>query len=472
MKSMLKRQLVEAITSANDFEGLKQSLLAILGVAAVDEESESDELIAHTPGKEVGVWAFKRRKLTDDVKASKHASSSRSKNNAASVDKSKQRVNNVTKINMANSFPVTGSVDENGTSVNMEETAETGETSSNIDNNGTNVDITDDTFHTVQNPRNAAKAARKANTAAARPARPTPLVLEGVREEDRSNPLKVRKLLEGSSDSILRTATTKGGVVLVFAKSEAERDNLLKATLPSGLSIRPTKASQAAAKAVPFAVIMGVRPTINQTEIQECVGLPCKRLLSSKQGGAETWKVKVQCTSIEQRAVLIKTGVFIGLQRYNVTEFRSKQSVLQCYNCQAFNHVASACKGTLACKKCGESHTLKDCKADALKCANCSGNHSAADFACPEYAKETVKRDVSSLSYANAVRKSGDKIDCVRLACTVAVSMVTIASKRLNQQVNASDVCKDVAESVSRFYKVDINGAHVHDIAYSKAVKA
>src|SRR5207244_10984905 len=142
-----------------------------------DEESESDELIAHTPGKEAGVWAFKRRKLTDDVKASKHASSSRSKNNAASVDKSvdksKQRVNNVTKINMANSFPVTRSVDENGTSVNMEETAETGETSSNIDNNGTNVDITDDTFHTVQNPRNAAKADRTANTAVPSPARPT-----------------------------------------------------------------------------------------------------------------------------------------------------------------------------------------------------------------------------------------------------------------------------------------------------------
>jgi hypothetical protein len=149
-----------------------------------------------------------------------------------------------------------------------------------------------------------------------------------------------------------------------------------------------------------------------------------------------------------------------------VSDFKHQQPVLQCYKCQSFGHVAAACKSAEKCRKCGHEHNSKECTAENPMCANCDGNHSASDFACPIYAKEMTKHETSQLSYASAVKRGGDKVDCIRLACSVATSMVTILSYRLGLKLNASDACKDVAESVARFYKVNIGGAHVHDIAY------
>src|SRR5207245_649139 len=177
----LRQMLIEAIASASGFDELKQSLRALLGAAADDEEDEIDFRIGEKPVIRDGGTPVKRRRVSETAKASKYASSSSLKKKTAPATKI---VNNGTNDNMKNTNPAENVV--NGTDADMTDAARTNETTVNVDN-GTNVDMEDDsTFHTVQNPRNAAKAAKKANTAAARPARLTPLVLEGVREEDRS----------------------------------------------------------------------------------------------------------------------------------------------------------------------------------------------------------------------------------------------------------------------------------------------
>jgi hypothetical protein len=84
------------------------------------------------------------------------------------------------------------------------------------------------------------------------------------------------------------------------------------------------------------------------------------------------------------------------------------------------------------------------------------------------YKSKIVARDSASLSYANAVKKGGDAVECVRLACTVAKSLTLTLRDRLRLKVSDSDICNDVAESISRFYKVNVSGESVHDIAFAK----
>lgn len=63
--------------------------------------------------------------------------------------------------------------------------------------------------------------------------------------------------------------------------------------------------------------------------------------------------------------------------------------VLQCFNCQRFGHVASACKASPCCKFCALPHQSSVCEdREATKCINCSkttknSNHRASDERCP-----------------------------------------------------------------------------------------
>ena len=78
-------------------------------------------------------------------------------------------------------------------------------------------------------------------------------------------------------------------------------------------------------------------------------------------------------------------------------------SPVQCYHCQALDsHIKAACPHKndttkLVCPRCGQNHSLTDCKCPAktpcsnvrrcthlpLKCANCQGAHKTFSMACP-----------------------------------------------------------------------------------------
>ena len=296
--------------------------------------------------------------------------------------------------------------------------------------------------------------------------KPKPLVLEGASEKLKASSLEVSKVLRDYKDKITRTLTTERGTVLVFPKAQEDSAILLQGHLPDGLSLRETKnASKPKAATKHHVVIVGVNPIFTDDELTEAIARPCKRILSTKQSGSATWKVKVECSDNADRLGLLKTGAYIGHQKHRVTEYTGLKPALQCYKCQEFNHVASVCKNAEKCRKCGGGHNGKDCDSEEKQCANCNGNHEASDFRCPMYAAETRKAVAAKLSYAQAVRKGGEQLDCVRLACTVAKAVDAVLS-RLNLKLKPQDICDDVAKSVASFYKADVRGEHVHHIAY------
>lgn len=61
--------------------------------------------------------------------------------------------------------------------------------------------------------------------------------------------------------------------------------------------------------------------------------------------------------------------------------------VVQCFNCQRFDHIASNCGMPYRCMKCNLNHVPGECQANELAnfvCVNCGGNHSTNFTNCPK----------------------------------------------------------------------------------------
>ena len=85
----------------------------------------------------------------------------------------------------------------------------------------------------------------------------------------------------------------------------------------------------------------------------------------------------------------------IGYQVVKIEELHKQSSrIVQCKNCQEYNHVRTYCHKTPKCVKCAGQHKSSDCKKPLnvpSKCANCDGPHTANYRGCV-VAKELQKR--------------------------------------------------------------------------------
>lgn len=72
--------------------------------------------------------------------------------------------------------------------------------------------------------------------------------------------------------------------------------------------------------------------------------------------------------------------------------YRSKNSITQCFKCQAFDHIAINCFKAPKCVHCAETHLTADCDKnndENLKCTNCGEKHQANYKNCSVYLKQT-----------------------------------------------------------------------------------
>ena len=324
---------------------------------------------------------------------------------------------------------------------------------------------------TAMNNQRPSKRARRDNqnpilvNGPLRPAKVKPLILDGLTKGESANPLVIRDVLKEAQSHVAKTVTTKQGKILVFAKSEEANAKLLEMKLRSGVALRQAKDSKL--RQNNFVVILGVNPTIDDKAISAELGRQCKRIVS-KQQGAATWKVKLQCSSAEEKQALLQSGVSIGLSHYKAIDYTMKQGVLQCYQCQLFGHIAAVCKSVPKCQKCGGEHGRQECVASEPKCANCAGAHTASSFECPWYARHQLEKETAQVSYADKVKKGGDKTDCLRLSCSIATSIATVVNLRLpvTSRISVDDIAQIVAQNVAYFYKVQILPEHVHAVGF------
>lgn len=76
---------------------------------------------------------------------------------------------------------------------------------------------------------------------------------------------------------------------------------------------------------------------------------------------------------------------------FRIRPYETRKTLIQCYNCYGFRHIAAHCRKKKTCPYCTQCHAEGDCliKKDKLidqyKCTNCKGNHTAIDKNCDQY---------------------------------------------------------------------------------------
>ena len=81
----------------------------------------------------------------------------------------------------------------------------------------------------------------------------------------------------------------------------------------------------------------------------------------------------------------IKHGIYIDQRRFPAEKYAPQFQLVQCYNCQQFEHHAMSCRSLHSvCGKCSEKHPTVQCHNDTHKCIGCEGNHPAWHSSCPK----------------------------------------------------------------------------------------
>ena len=83
---------------------------------------------------------------------------------------------------------------------------------------------------------------------------------------------------------------------------------------------------------------------------------------------SNTFGVKLAIDSNSFKNVMRSKEVRLG---WDVCPVYEAFSILRCYNCNGFNHIALKCTADSTCSKCSGKHKMTDCVSDVLKCINC-----------------------------------------------------------------------------------------------------
>lgn len=175
----------------------------------------------------------------------------------------------------------------------------------------------------------------------------------------------------------------KKNYIVITMNSDNDMGNLLSITKLGPYSI---KCHQPESHTACFGVIhpIGLETTIE--EIQEALSVWGSQAnivaerISRRQGGEtiQTRNIRLKFQSLER-----PNHVYLAQQRFVVHPYVGK--VMQCYNCQGFDHVAKFCRVKRPkCMVCSGPHKLADCPRERVLCSNCSGSHTAGYGGCPK----------------------------------------------------------------------------------------
>lgn len=136
-------------------------------------------------------------------------------------------------------------------------------------------------------------------------------------------------------------------------------------------------------------VLKGVPLDIQETEIEkelEDQGFSNVTAKRFKKNNQDTRAVKVTFDSQRDLHQAIEKRVLIQHLTFRVEEMAYTPTVVQCFNCRRFNHVASRCNREKICHLCSDLYdeTHDSCN-KIRRCINCTGNHSALYKGCPKY---------------------------------------------------------------------------------------
>lgn len=115
----------------------------------------------------------------------------------------------------------------------------------------------------------------------------------------------------------------------------------------------------------------------------------------------------VEVDSKIHKQLLDKQRIKLGWNKCRLFDF---VSVLRCYKCCGYYHIAKDCQHDTKCKKCAGIHLEKDCNNTVKTCVNCirmatefklqgiQTDHCANDVSC-EFYKRIINRAQKNIKY-------------------------------------------------------------------------
>ncbi|GFX31348.1 PRE_C2HC domain-containing protein [Trichonephila clavipes] len=136
----------------------------------------------------------------------------------------------------------------------------------------------------------------------------------------------------------------------------------------------------------------------------------------------------------------------LGYVSITVEGFESR-GVIQCFQCNQFNHTAEHCNLTPKCLKCGDKHQTRDCqikKLDTTFCVNCQVHGHMANYSkCPLFPKPRKGANINSnpiltnnfirpnISYAQVTQKTNHSDSTQQMAPLVTAPIDTPTIKEI-----------------------------------------
>ena len=170
--------------------------------------------------------------------------------------------------------------------------------------------------------RPQATAAAAAAPTTPRPPKITPLLLQGLTEEQKRSYLQLHSPLHVDKSLIARTKMTKAGNVIIAPVNMEASKTLLEAKLPENLTIK-TVESNRKHFASPYLVLHGVPTAVDADAIKEATGFPSRRLLSAANKGQPTSKVRITISSEDDKKDILQNVLLLGHQRVKAVAYEN-----------------------------------------------------------------------------------------------------------------------------------------------------
>ncbi len=245
----------------------------------------------------------------------------------------------------------------------------------------------------------AAQAARTANAVAA-PQRA--MVRIRIEESQGKAPKELLEEIQKTIPAAYAVRTLKSGDVDVHVTSQAVKDQIINGPDTTGFKIL-RKDYLLEIPGVPLTTLVESGRNADNSELINSICEATKRLapgvaisrirwlhnpeeLAKRQhntGGTQKPPVKTRGTlivgvptqAIQQR--VIKSGMVIHSQLFEVRLFDNSLIVKQCFRCNQWGHSQSACGKQVKCAQCAGAHSTIECPKERVSCVNCGRNHKA-----------------------------------------------------------------------------------------------
>jgi hypothetical protein len=110
---------------------------------------------------------------------------------------------------------------------------------------------------------------------------------------------------------------------------------------------------------------------------------------NSKNPSASTHSVVLFSEAWEDADKIIEECLRVNDRWIHAVErYMPECQLIQCYNCQDFDHRAKWCKRHVKCGRCEEEHEIRQHTGNKVKCANCNEEHHSSQHSCSHRRKE------------------------------------------------------------------------------------